>query len=405
MVVSTLLACIIVMITQCYATPPRQWSARDILRYLIVFLIVPFFLYVFVQVQYEPFSLFDGISIWPTEIIRIIVILLSVYFLWQAKGVLEEGDREIARRFCLQFDPIQPSNDHNLRCWRSWQHLSPRLDKGKPPKTTAEGKGAVEAMLWWKNYLKEAQCGSRLTRVARLMALALVLAVVIMSLFDAPFVPVRGTISLWSDRLILLLAILVTNTLLFVVLDASLLAGRTIRKCIESIPVWSPATLQAYARKRVTLETNLQAQLTVQFIGMLTGVVGKLIYYPFIAVALLLAARSRYFDNWDFPLGLLIIFALNLTYALASAFILRREAERARTMALEQVQAPLIRVEGGKELSEDEVEQITRTIEEISKNREGAFASFLYQPAFGASLIPTSGITLLALLEYFVPGK
>jgi len=262
----------------------------------------------------------------------------------------------------------------------------------------------IEMTSLWNDYLCESRWSKRVVRVVWLMGFALALASVVMSLFDSPFVPARGAVSQWADRAVLWFAILLTSALLFVVLDASLLAARTIRQSIEGVIVWPSAALQA-GGENLTPGPDLHARLTIRFIGMLTSVVGKLIYYPFIAVALLIAARSRYFDGWDFPVGLLLVFGMNLAYALASALILQSVAERARITALARVHEQLVRVTGTQESTERETKRIQSTVEEIEDTREGAFASFLYQPAFGASLIPTSGITLLAVLEYFVPGK
>ena len=202
-----------------------------------------------------------------------------------------------------------------------------------------------------------------------------------------------------------LLASLVTMAMLFCVLDASRLTAWSIRQLAGTTPIWPHAVVKEYKEKRNMAEPDLNAWLTIKFIGMLTSSVGKLIYYPFIALALLIGARSRYFDDWDFPLELLIMFGVNVTYAMTSAFVLRAVAEQARTAAIERARERLIHVKGEKENTDAQAEQIQMTIEEIENNREGAFAPFLYQPAFGAFLIPSGGIGLLALMEYFVQGK
>ena len=196
-----------------------------------------------------------------------------------------------------------------------------------------------------------------------------------------------------------------TNVLLFFVLDASRLTAWTIRQLAGAALIWPQAVVKEYVEKRNMTETEINEWLTIKFIGMITGSVGKFIYYPFIAVAILIGARSSYFDAWDFPVGLLMIFGVYVTYAMVSAFLLRAAAEQARTAAVERARERLIHVKGEKESTNARAEQIQMAIEEIENNREGAFAPFLYQPAFGASLIPAGGITLLALMEYFVPGK
>ncbi|MDH5346264.1 MAG: hypothetical protein OEW13_00030 [Nitrospira sp.] len=402
--VPSLLVCMVVMIGRRYHTPAGQFSSWNIFRCLSGSLFLAVLLYVFMHVQLEPFSLFDGVSIWPTELLRLLVILLSLYFLRQSKSVLMEGDRQIAVRFQLATHSVEPHRAQISQWWKPWKDFWDYSAKAQTGMKNPEAPTPIEMTSLWNDYLCESRWSKRVVRVVWLMGFALALASVVMSLFDSPFVPARGAVSQWADRAVLWFAILLTSALLFVVLDASLLAARTIRQSIEGVIVWPSAALQA-GGENLTPGPDLHARLTIRFIGMLTSVVGKLIYYPFIAVALLIAARSRYFDGWDFPVGLLLVFGMNLAYALASALILQSVAERARITALARVHEQLVRVTGTQESTERETKRIQSTVEEIEDTREGAFASFLYQPAFGASLIPTSGITLLAVLEYFVPGK
>ena len=119
----------------------------------------------------------------------------------------------------------------------------------------------------------------------------------------------------------------------------------------------------------------------------------------------MIAARSRYFDDWDFPLGLVMIFGLSLMYAMASALVLRAVAEKARQAAIDHLHEKLVQVKGEETQQENQAGQIEMTIEEIESSKEGAFAPLLLQPVFGAFLIPSGGITLLALLDYLAPGK
>jgi hypothetical protein len=45
-------------------------------------------------------------------------------------------------------------------------------------------------------------------------------------------------------------------------------------------------------------------------------------------------ARSSFFDNWTWPLSLILIFTLNAMWAIGSAAFLRRAAEQLRDAAL-----------------------------------------------------------------------
>jgi hypothetical protein len=49
----------------------------------------------------EPLAFFSGISIWPTEMLRLIAMLLAVHFIIKASFRLKDNEWEIADRFCL----------------------------------------------------------------------------------------------------------------------------------------------------------------------------------------------------------------------------------------------------------------------------------------------------------------
>jgi hypothetical protein len=72
---------------------------------------------------------------------------------------------------------------------------------------------------------------------------------------------------------------------------------------------------------------HLDEWLDIEFIAAHTKMVGKLVYYPFIILALMIFARSKVFDYWDMPIGLVIIFVSAAALTLGSAFYLRRVAE------------------------------------------------------------------------------
>ena len=138
--------------------------------------------------------------------------------------------------------------------------------------------------------------------------------------------------------------------------------------------------------------------LDVRLIAQRTEVVGKFIYYPFIALFLMIVARHSYFDNWDLPLGLVMIFALSSTYAAVSAIMLRRAAESARHNVITRLQTRLISLKGeGKEAQAGQVELLMDEIQLIS---EGAFCPLTANPVFRAVALPSGGYGFLLFFEY-----
>ena len=56
----------------------------------------------------EPFSLTEGISAWPTAIIRLLALLMSLAFLWYSWRKLQQNERTLAQ--CFLFDNSEGAN-------------------------------------------------------------------------------------------------------------------------------------------------------------------------------------------------------------------------------------------------------------------------------------------------------
>src|SRR5690606_17773813 len=69
------------------------------------------------------------------------------------------------------------------------------------------------------------------------------------------------------------------------------------------------------------------AWIDVQLIARRTAAVGPLIYYPTIAMLLLMFARSSLFDGWHWPPGLIWVLAASTAVLVLCYVVLRREAE------------------------------------------------------------------------------
>jgi len=125
--------------------------------------------------------------------------------------------------------------------------------------------------------------------------------------------------------------------------------------------------------------------------------VSRLILYPFIILFLMLLSRSRVFDNWDWPAPLILIFGINLAYAVGANIVLRRAAERARMLALERLSEDLFEPDHQSRIGE-----IERLMENIKSIRQGAFASWVNHPLVAALLIPLGGMGSWELVQRFL---
>jgi len=124
------------------------------------------------------------------------------------------------------------------------------------------------------------------------------------------------------------------------------------------------------------------------------------IYYPAGLLILMLSARSDYIDNWDFPIGLIIVIGLSASYVIVSAFQLRRASERARRRVLAKLSL-LKWNKADREMNQDEKE-IQEAIDEAKELTEGAFMPLTQLPVFQVVTLPTGAYAILALIETFI---
>jgi hypothetical protein len=103
----------------------------------------------------------------------------------------------------------------------------------------------------------------------------------------------------------------------------------------------------------------------------------------------MIVSRSRYFDDWDFPAWLIVIWLINAALVFWSAYTLKRAADQARDRAIKNLEGLV-----GPQIGS--VDQIRVIKEEIKGTREGSFDHILQQPAVSASLL-----AVLAALQYY----
>src|SRR5205807_4708096 len=120
----------------------------------------------------------------------------------------------------------------------------------------------------------------------------------------------------------------------FYVVDAIQLNSNFIRMFCREVTEWARAVSDRSQRHPPLAEIELSAYHEIFFVAQRTQVVAPLIWYPLIVLTLLVLARSSFFDNWTWPIGLVLIYAITAAWAVGSAILLRRAAEQLRETAL-----------------------------------------------------------------------
>lgn len=383
----------------------------------------------------EPFYWFEGVSIWPTELIRLAAMFLALYCIARGWSKLEENRRVIMHQFDLkrteraiernltQKSPIPSEGNQAVRSHRGlgyrWRRLKryvitafsspryrPRPDKDDP--TNKRGRLAPDAVAFWRKYVYLNRWHVRALRIIILFVVLLTFNSTVMNFFGPPITPVRGEVSAWLDKIILMSTVISFQILTIAALDATILCFRLITELRDHQTIWPDNARDRMARKlRLRLSGPfgeaaarvIDEWLDIQIIAKRSEAVVRLIYYPMIVLSLMIVARNTAFDNWVLTPSLLIVYGINISLVIVAAIALRRAAEKSRQHSLQIIRDSLSHYRMGGERGKpfaDHVEQLARQIEGLEN---GAFARFSQQPLVRSVFLLIGSVGGTSLLE------
>lgn len=382
----------------------------------------------------EPFVWLEGISLWPTETLRLITVIMAMWFFVKTNESLRENENTIYDTFGLRCDTAPWWRFAPFRYQEQRKRVRRSLSFGG---WRVKSKGKIVARSLWKRYIYAGEVSVRLIRVVPLTLFYIGAGgfLIFLLLLDFPPVPGRGTASFRLDHVFLAFAVIASVGLTFYIADATTLNRRLIDYLVKRETKW-PTEAYTNLRKRWKIRpagqpdnsgpsasTSLEASapkpadpiagvppdrlldeyLDIDLIATRTEVVGNLIYYPFVLITLIIISRISLFDNWTWPAGLFIVIGGNGGYAAWSAWKLRRTAENARQTALKNLNAILISLTAYEKGTGPEAQTARETITMITNESRGAFAAISRHPLIGALLLPSGGAGLWALTQY-LPG-
>lgn len=329
---------------------------------VLALVMLPLFAFAVIKFD-EPFSLLDGISIWPAEFLKMAALWLSYFLIRRTWVKMKESESEIEKKFGLL----------------------------RPEKESQDDIGSI-----WSRYKEYGNLKHCLNRAAPVAASWLVICW-LLYFIQEPNIPFRGSGSYLFDR-ILTNATFAGFVILFaVVSDATMHCRRLIRKLTEVDTTGWPLMPDS----RALTHDIMREWYQIRLIGMRSDVISQTIYYPVYVILILLAAYNNYFDNFDIPLSLMVIGILNISLVLIFAIMLHRAATEAREQSLKKLgeaKASLLRLRG----AERKVGLATLRLykERIVEIREGAFRPITEQPWLRALTLMTGGGSSLLLLQY-----
>ena len=271
----------------------------------------------------EPFSILGGLSVWPTEMLRALATVLAVSFMFAGLAAIRRNDEQLggachltlstAKRSLVQ-PPPQAGRVGELVRWFTGATIS---EWGNMPEPLfGDGAREVKADRVWSRYLELGGTSHRFARCVPMAIVYLALSVAVVWFFDGSTMswsrvsnaPVRGDAMRNLDILLFLLSFSGLTLLVFFVVDATRLCSRFIRILSTQKTAW-PASLcgQVGHPRQLDLD-DVSDYLDVRVIADRTRVITPLVVYPFVILFILLISRNSYFDHWDWPPGVILIF-------------------------------------------------------------------------------------------------
>jgi hypothetical protein len=355
----------------------------------------------------EPFSFLEGVSVWPTEFLRLFAALLSLFFIGRAMTDLESNRVAICRQFGLELpvhEPAAPAMPKPAQkdktgilgdLTRMCHHFS---DVTRYSWSVGKPAARLTIDRYWSEYCRRDSWKYRIRRLAPLILSYFATCWLLISL-DRPETPVRGGASVIIDRLLLGASVFSMTLLIFYAFDVIRTCRSFTDLLAEKAPHWTDASFARMIGEHVqSAERPMGEWMLINLIAARTEAVGKVIFYPFIVWSILFISRLNLFDNWHTPIGLAIVISFGAVYAWSCAWILRHSAEKARHAALHRLVKIQAAVLAGTPEG-NELRQIAFAAGKISATKGGAFAPFTQNPVIQALLVPFGGLGGGYLLE------
>lgn len=368
----------------------------------------------------EAWTLFQGVSLWPSQFLLLLIVMLAIEF-----SILLAKNFEASKlRLDLAFFSIKPGGwqrsdlQFNLpegfteRVRFCWQELKEQaLSELQVVGTFASAArdnpdhrwGRTDVASLWQDYRRRTAPGAVLLRL--LLYAWLVIPVSALIFYFAPARPFRGEMSHWVDSGLLAAALLSIGFLLVLVWDVTFYTSLFTHGLAGRESLWPKETVQAYSKEGWPAESYtgelLNEWLDVNFIAFHSKAIGRFIYFPFILLLLYGIAHQPVFDNWVIRPQEVLIFVGAMALAAVPLIIMRRSAESARRQARQRLSVKTLEAQGQPD-SGLRLKILERCQDDIDSIRQGAFSSLAENPLLRAALIPFGGMGGLALLEYLL---
>jgi hypothetical protein len=374
----------------------KRW--REYLRGIGVVLLLAFlFLKLFwnnyiTKPEAEPFYWLEGLSIWPSQLLRLSALLFAVgFYLWGRMRIQRMHNEFQAPPSLHNHEPIfaLPADSY-------WVLVRDAIFVGSWTEVNSEEMVSPDVL--WKKYLGYCCFPGSLLRVLVHGLAFFIMAALIIAISSPPNAPTRGDFAERTNFVILPMVIVVTILLTMWVVENARLCRRLINNLSAKPSQWNKIARDWAICKNEVARECVNDWLDIQLIARLTETIQLLIWGPMVCIVLLVLARSPVIDDWDMPWGLGMVFIAMLLYAISAEVFLQRGANEAREKSIDQLTRKIIVQRNQSEPNEAVIKRIEAEIERIKMLRKGAF-----RPWYEWPLLHSFGglSSLVFVLQYF----
>jgi hypothetical protein len=362
------------------------------------FLLIPLFLSLIltaliiydirINVNGEIFAWFEGVSIWPSFILRWIALCLSMFLLFRAYDIFNKNRAQVFKNFFP---------DDKIKLLRK----EIAIDDETQVIFKGQNKERIQAYLRLRK--KPYQ-----VNVFSLAIIMIFISVLASWVFGFPVVPNRGDLSFYCLVIVSIGMAISFYCLLFFVGEELRGTSHFIKNVQKFDFKWSSAVFNNFSlpflnHKNPTTSKRINyvisQWLKIRLVEKQTAWWGDMIQYPYIVLFFIILARLPVFDNFSMTIPIFLILVTSALYPVVWALRIQFLA----TDLKENILVDIENIQSGMELRGVEsnlIESVDNIKEKIRSIDRGAFRPLLEQPIFRALLAPFSGLGVVSLIEY-----
>jgi hypothetical protein len=383
----------------------------------------------------DPITIINGVSIWPSIIVKNIVLYLSVLLFFISILKLRANDRTVERAFILSdkayllkptgktgfqgtekplilhsFDPIMNVFTNTFNIFR----------KSKVSPYDNYGQCIIDSRIDSDRLWTIHKARSRLTygwlRHALRFIVLFGLIITILNLFGLPRNPHRDPNTEYINVYLGILLLVYMCGLAFFVIDTLNNFSQFIQTLVRGETSWpdqltrtittqyevensnedkfrKPAEPDSKASPRRDIPA-MATLLDIRIIQKRTEAIESMIYYPIILLFILIIARNHFFADLTWTWCMALMNSIMPVWLIWTAAVLVRSARNARSRAIERMDRLIF-----QESDPEQAKRLHQIRDEIHDINSGSFTPFLQHPLFGAMILPLGGVGGSGLLN------